>query len=194
VWPTLLVILLLPRIFLGAYGIPHLSPLAGLVLPDIQRRIALAFIAVILAVAFRGLASIRKLAPSVPVARPRDMPPDDPRHAIRDVLLVTTVLAIVIWAYMLHIFWQPFSVMSWPPSLASLENGVRGVAAFGFSVAIPAVLFVQLAAYAELWQDAPRSDARIRVLAIVHTALTVIAIALHVYDVLWVGAYQTVGL
>lgn len=189
VWIALLCILLLPPLFLAAYGIPHLNPFTGLLLPTIQRRISLGFLYFVLLIPIFYLRSSRRYAPTIRRG--------DPEPRTRDGLLVMTYGLGVAWAILLEPFWRPFSLLVWPPDLSSLVAGVRGVAAIAFTLVIPLVLFMSLAAHLEMlraiWKMGPkewRARRPLVALAAVHIALILLAVVLHAYDLLWIVRYQ----
>lgn len=192
--PLLLVVLLLPRLFLAAYGIPHLTPASGLLLPSMVRRIALIFLAAVLLVPVWAFHRARSRLGPGPVPRPRDLHATDLEDDRRELLLGCLFVLGAVWLLLLRSFWWPFSLLDWPPGLSSLA-AARGVTALAFTLVVPAVLFAGLALHGELlrqvWRLAP-SPRRSRLvgLAIGHVALLLIALALHAYDLLWVAKYQ----
>ncbi len=196
VWLGIAVVLLMPRLFLAAYGIPHLNPLTGLVLPDWQRRMALAFLFLVMLAPILYLRSSRRYAPQVEVRRPKDIDADEGGGLDRrDVLLILTYLLLAAWLLLLAPFWRPFSLFAWPPGLGSLTVGVRGVAALAFAVTVPLVLFMSLVAHIALLRRLrERNDwppaGRVRALAILHLALILVAVLLHAYDLLWIARYE----
>lgn len=192
--PLLLIVLLLPRLFLAAYGIPHLTPASGLLLPTLVRRLALVFLAAVLLVPVFGLRLARhRLGPGA-VARPRDLAAKDPEDDRRELLLGTTAVVGGVWLLLLQDFWTPFSLLGWPPTLDSLASA-RGVTAVAFSLVVPAVLFAGMALDAELLRTIrvlplSRRRTRLLLLAGAHLALLLVGLALHAYDLLWVAKYQ----
>lgn len=195
VLPVLLVVLLLPRLFLAAYGIPHLAPTSGLLLPTIVRRVALVFLAAVLLVPIWAFHQAKTRLGPGPVARPRDLDPAALEDDRRELLMACTVVVGVVWLVLLHSFWAPFSLLDWPPGVGSLA-GARGVAAVAFTLVVPATLFAGTALQGELLRAAwalPASPARSRLLALValHLALLLGALALHAYDLLWIAKYQS---
>lgn len=195
VLPLLLVVLLLPRLFLAAYGIPHLTPASGLLLPSLVNRMALVFLAAVLLVPIFALRQARHRLGPGPVARPKDLQATDLEDDRRELLIVAILLVGAIWLLLLKAFWSPFSLLAWPPSLASLDSA-RGVTAMAFTLAVPAALFAGAAIQAELlrvaWRLAPsRRRSRLLALAAAHVGLLLIALALHAYDLLWIAKYQS---
>jgi hypothetical protein len=199
IWLVLLVVLLLPRVFLGLYGIPHMSPLTGLLEPSLHRRITLVAIYCVLLVSILYLRSGRRYAPHIVPQRPKDLSKQDRSHSRRDVLLGLVVAILVLWSWLLYGFWRPFSLLEWPPSLDSLGQGVRGVSSIAFALVIPATLFVTAVAHLSLlhdiWREGQwRRRATLASLSGVHVAIAFLAIALHVYDLLWIVRYQSLTL
>ncbi len=194
-WPLTLCVLLLPRLFLGAYGIPHMSPLTGLLLPTMQRRIALAFLAIVVIVPVLSLRRTRRYDPSVATRRPRDLRTQPELGSTRDGLLLCVMAITLIWLLLLRNFWQPFSPLDWPPTLDSLAAGSRGVTAVAFALIIPLVLFLSIQGHAGLvravWR-APTTPLRSRILGFtsLHLLLDGLAVALHAYNLLWIVRYQ----
>lgn len=195
-WPALLCILLLPTPFLALYGIPHISPLTGLVLPDLLRRISMVTLYAILLLPVLYLRSSRTYAPDIVPRRPRDLSREDGSHAARDVLLWMQLGILVAWALLTAAFWRPFSLLEWPPSLGSLRAGVRGLAGITFSLVVPVVLFTSVAAHLHLLRELVaggrwRGHRPVLWLALLHVALALAAVCLHTYDILWIVRYQT---
>ncbi len=194
-WPTVLIILLLPRLFLGAVGIPHLNPLTGLVLPSITQSLATAFLFLLLVVPVLYLRGLRHYSPAgTGAVRPIHLPPEHPEHRARDALLVLTWVAGIFWAWLLRPFWQPFSLLAWPPGLASLES-VRGVASLTYTLVLPLVLLQTMAIHLDLIRDIREAGTLgqhrgLVAAAVGHVLLALGAMALHAYDVLWVVRYQ----
>ncbi len=199
-WPAIVCVLLLPRVFLAAVGIPHLNPLTGLVLPSITQTVATAFLFLLLLVPVLYLRGLRHYSAGAGAAsaarRPVHLARDDPQHRTRDALLVLTLVSGVFWAWLLHPFWQPFSLLAWPPGLGSLES-VRGVASLTYTLALPLVLLQTMAIHLDVirdvWETGAGALSRHRGLvaaATAHVVLALGAIALHAYDVLWVVRYQ----
>jgi hypothetical protein len=192
VFPLLLVILLLPRLFLGAYGIPHLTPMAGLLLPAAVRRVALLFLAVVLLAALVYVQRFRRGV--APLDKPRELAEDPVQDDRRLALLAALFLLGTAWLLLLRPFWSPFSLLAWPPGFESLTSA-RGVTALAVSLAVPLPLFGSLALQAELLRVAvqsPPSRLRLRVLVLTgfHAALALTALALHAYDLLWIARYE----
>lgn len=194
-WAALAVMLLLPRFFLAAYGIPHLNPLVGVVPQPWIVRYATIFLFVVLLMPILDLRAGRRGA-----AWPRTQGTlgGDPGERQRDTLLVGSLLVLVVWGLLLRPFWAPFSLLQWPPGLWSLAVGTRGVAALAFALVPPAVLFMTLSAHAALlrrlaWQ--PRTPARDRCLAVAvgHALLTLLAAILLGYDLLWIARYESLA-
>lgn len=194
-WLGLAVLLLLPRLFLGAYGIPHLNPLVGIVPQQWLVRIATVFLFVVLL-----LPTLYLRAGRTGHSWPKPPPGDDgtPTQRRRDTLLVGAALILVVWGLLLRPFWSPFSLLMWPPQLWSLSAGARGVAALAFAVLPPTVLFMALNAQVALLrrlEQAGRSPARDRCMAAaaLHVLLTLAAALLHGYDLLWIARYQNLA-
>lgn len=192
--PGLLVALLLPRLFLAAYGIPHMTPLTGLVLPSLQRQVGLVFLAVILILPIMALRQARRRLGAPPVLPPNKLADHDPIHARRDLLLACTLAVAIVWLLLMHTFWAPFSLIGWPPSLVSLDS-VRGITAVAFTLAPPVTLFMLIAVHAELGrvvarvQD-PERRARLLTLTLANILFLLLAVALHAYDLLWIARYN----
>lgn len=194
VLPVLLLVLLLPRLFLAAYGIPHLTPASGLLLPSLVQRVALVFLAAVLLVPVFGFRQVRHCLGPGRVPRPKELAPADLEDDRRELLLVGTVVLAAVWLLLLEAFWSPFSLLEWPPGLDSLASA-RGVTALAFTLVVPAVLFAGTALHAELvrtvWRLEPsRRRSRLLALALVHTASLLAALTLHAYDLLWIAKYQ----
>lgn len=194
VWPVLLLVLLLPRFFLAVYGIPHLNPLTGLVLPSIQRRITLVYLLIVVLVPIIYMRVGRRYAPHVAVPRPKQLADDDPAHGTRNALLLACGVLVPIWLLLMRPFWAPFSLLAWPPGLASLAS-VRGVAALSYTLAVPVPLFMVLSGHLGLLRELHRRNlwgARwdLAALGIAHIVFTLVAVALHGYDILWVVRYE----
>ena len=193
-WLALAVALLLPRLFLGAYGVPHLNPLVGLVPQQWLVRLATVFLFVILLLPALYLRAGRHGA-----KWPREHDHEgSPGQRRRDTLLVGLALLLVVWALLLKPFWAPFSLLQWPPELWSLSAGSRGVAALAFAVLPPAVLFMSLSAQVAVLRrllHAGRDPARDRCIAVasIHVALILTAAFLHGYDILWVARYESLA-
>jgi len=190
-WLALLNVALLPRIFLGAYGIPHMSPLTGLLLPTMQLRIALVFLFLVLLLPILYLRSSRRYAPDI-----RNPMATEEKGRRLEAMALATLGIIVTWAVLLRPFWQPFTLLELPPSLGSLHDGARGVAAVTFAIVPPAVLFVSLVAHVDLL-------ARVRIrrehpqrttlawLGSLHVGLILLATVQHAYVLLWIARYET---
>lgn len=195
VWPAALCILLAPRIFLAAYGVPHLNPLTGVILPAAQQRLTILFLFLILLVAVVYLRSTRRYARHILPKRPRDLSRADRSHQERDGLLWMGTFLLVAYAWLLHSFWQPFSLLHWPPGLESLSAGARGVASISFSLALPLILFHSVAGHAGLLGDLVKRRAlgqdHARTAAVcAHILLSLGAAAMHAYDLLWIAQYR----
>lgn len=182
-WPVLLIVFLLPRVFLGAtVDSPNLNPLSGLVLPSMIRRIALLFLFLVLLLPIAYLRSSRRYAPDLQVMRPKDLPREDHSHQARDILLVTMAALLVLWGWLLHPYWHPFTLLQWPPSLASLQSGVAGVARVAFSLTIPVVLYMTMVSHLGLVKQIVRSPGRhhgVLAMALLHVALALLAVVMH---------------
>lgn len=194
-WIGVAVVLLLPRLFLAGYGIPHMNPVVGLVSQQWIVRLATAFLFAALLVPILYLRAGRR---GVPWPRPHELPEGDPQARRHDALLIGIALLVVVWALMLRPFWTPFSLLQWPPELWSLTAGTRGVAALAFAVVLPAVLFTALAANAALLRvllDVAPSPDRTKCLSIAatHIALTLLAAFLHGYNLLWIARYESLA-
>ncbi len=194
-WLVVTVVLLLPRLFLAAYGIPHLNPFVGVVPQHWLVRTATVFLFLVLLAPLLYLRGGRLGAawPAIPPA---------PRVGAglrrRDTLLVGVALVLVVWAFVLHAFWAPFSLLQWPPRLWSLTTGARGLAALTFAVLPPAVYFLALTAQTTLAKallHQPRDAARDRCLAVTgaHILLALTAAFLHGYDLLWIARYESLA-
>lgn len=196
VFPFLLMVLLMPQSFLAAYGVPHFSPLTGLVLASFQRRVATAFLFGLLLLPIIHLRRTRRYAPDVTAQRPMVLADQDPIHHRRDVLVVLVLAVVLVWAALLWPFWKPFSLFAWPPSLQSFTVGIRGVAALAYSVFLPALLFIHLAAHAHgirylVAHAAWRTHWHRFTLLWIHVALGLVAAGLHIYNLLWIVRYQS---
>ncbi len=195
-WLLPLVLLLSPRIFLAAYGVPHLNPLTGVIFPDTQRHLALMFLFLLMLLAVMYLRSSRRYASHILAKRPRDMPRHDLSHQERDWLLWMIAGLALIWGWLLRPFWHPFSLFQWTPGLDSLRQGAAGVGALAFSIAIPLMLFINLASHLSLLRDIHQAKAwvterDVATMAAVHAALSLTAIILHAYDLLWIAQYRS---
>ncbi len=192
-WLALAVLLLLPRFFLAAYGIPHLNPLVGLVPQQWVVRFATVFLFVVLLLPTLYLRSGRSGA-----AWPPKAADDEAMQRRRDTLLVAVALLLVVWALVLRPFWTPFSLLRWPPALWSLTAGSRGVAALAFALLPPALLLMALNAQAALLRrlaHQPRTPERDRCIAAAgaHVLLVLMAAFLHGYDLLWIARYESLA-
>ncbi|HLF16587.1 MAG TPA: hypothetical protein VI796_04050 [Candidatus Thermoplasmatota archaeon] len=198
VWLLLAVGLLLPRLFLAAYGIPHLSPLTGLLLPDWQRRIALIFLFVAMLVPILYLRSSRLYAPTIRVRRPVEIDRVEGFMDRRDMLMILTYALLGVWILLLRPFWQPFSLLEWPVSFHSFTQGTRGVAAFGFAITLPMVMFMSLVAHLTLLRRLRKAQGwphrpQVQAMAILHVALILLVVFLHAYDLLWIVRYNSLS-
>lgn len=194
-WIALTVALLLPRLFLGAYGVPHLNPLVGVVPPLWLVRAGTVFLFLVLLAPLLYLRAGRRGAPWPALAPP---PREEAGLGRRDTLLAATALLLLVWAVLLRPFWTPFSLFQWPPETWSLTVGARGVAAVAFALVPPAVYFLALCAQGTLLGRLlrqPRDAARDRclALAILHTLLILTAAFLHGYDLLWIARYESLA-
>lgn len=194
-WLGVTVALLLPRLFLGAYGVPHLNPLVGIVPQQWLVRAATVFLFVVLLAPLLYLRGGRLGAawPTVPAGTR-----SGPGLRGRDTLLVGLALLLAAWAFVLHPFWAPFSLLQWPPALWSLTAGARGMAALAFALIPPAVYFLALTAQATLVKallEQTRDATRDRCLAaaLAHVLLTLTAAFLHGYDLLWIARYESLA-
>ncbi|HET6398360.1 MAG TPA: hypothetical protein VFH47_02265 [Candidatus Thermoplasmatota archaeon] len=188
-------VLLLPRIFLAAYGVPSLNPLTGLVSAGILARVSVTFVFVVLLLPILYLRSNRRYAPHLHPQRPKDLPPDHPDHRTRDLLVLQVAALVLGFALLLRPFWSPFTLLEWPPSLASLNAGPAGVHRLAFALLVPVLLFLTVAAHAQLLfrlgKDGWRARRGVAGLAAAHIALSLLGIALHAYDLLWIVRYQS---
>lgn len=193
VLPAVLLMLLWPQVFLAAYGIPHMSPLTGFVLPSLQRRLAVAYLFVVLWLPLLALRRTRGLA-AIEAVRPRSLPAHDPRHDRREALLLLLVLLGVSWLFLLRTFWQPFTLLMWPPGASSLITGTAGVARLAYTVLLPAALYLRGSAHAvalaALLRDGWRLHMQAIAVLLLHLGLVLGATALAVYDLLWIVDYQ----
>lgn len=194
-WIAVVVLLLLPRLFLGAYGIPHLNPLVGVVPAHWIVRLATAFLFFVLLAPLLSLRATRQgaLWPNQPLPPRRES-----GIRQRDALLAGTAILLAVWALLLHPFWAPFSLLQWPPALWSLSLGARGVAALAFALVPPAVYFLALCAQGTLFGRLlrqPASSGRDRCLAVAgaHILLILLAAFLHGYDLLWIARYESLA-
>lgn len=195
VWPALLCILLSPRVFLAAYGVPHMTPLTGVILPAAQQRLTHLFLFLVLLIAVLYVRGTRSYARHILAKRPRDLSRADRSHQERDGLLWMSAFLLVSFGWLLHSFWQPFSLLQWPPGLESLRAGARGVASVSFSLALPLILFTVLAGHASLFGELIRrrqlgTDHALTAATLLHMALSLGAVALHAYDLLWIAQYR----
>lgn len=192
---------LFPSIFLAVQGVPHLSPLAGLAPPELVRWIGLVGLVVVVLLVVLYLRSSRGYAAEISTPRKDEL--DDDAEARRDVLGLSLVVILVAWAWMLQGFWRPFSLLEWHGGdleayFASLELGARGVAGIAFAVVPPALLFIVLSAHLNLlWQVGRRrlwkEKKSVVALAWVHVAFCVVGVVLHMYNVLWIVRFRTLG-
>lgn len=195
-WLFVLLLLLAPRVFLAAYGVPHLNPLTGVILPDTQRYLSLLYLFLLLLLAVLYLRSSRRYAPHILPKRPRDLARHDRSHQERDTLLWMILGLGLLWGWLLRPFWHPFSLLAWPPELDSLRQGPAGVSSLAFSLTIPLMLFLNLVAHLGLLRDIARDDAwheerALVAWAMVHAALALTVIILHAYDLLWIAQYRS---
>lgn len=195
-WLILLLLLLAPRVFLAAYGIPHLNPLTGVVLPPTQRYLSLLFLFLLMLLAVLYLRSSRSYASHILPRRPRDLPRSDHSHQERDTLLWMILGLGLLWGWLLRPFWFPSSLLMWPPGLESLSQGPAGVSSLAFSLTIPLILFMNLVAHLSLLHDIARAgtwhkDARIATWAAIHAGLALAVILVHAYDLLWIAQYRS---
>lgn len=195
-WPVLLIVLLAPRLFLGAYGVPHMSPLTGLVLPSIQQRLTHGYLFLVLLVAVLYIRSTRRYARHIIPKRPKDLSTADRSHQERDGMLWMSAAILVAYAVLLRPFWAPFSLLAWPPGLESISVGARGVGSIAFSLVIPLLLFVSVSAHAALARDLQRRGKIgqrpwLFTGAVLHVVLGLAATALHAYDLLWIAQYRS---
>lgn len=195
IWIAVVVLLLLPRLFLGAYGIPHLNPLVGVVPQQWVVRAATVFLFVVLLLPTLYLRAGRK---GHAWPRPAEQDEGTTGQRRRDTLLVAATFTLVVWALLLRPFWSPFSLLMWPPELWSLTAGSRGVAALAFAVLPPTVLMMGLNAQVALLRRlkaTPRSPDRDRCIAAasLHVLLTLTAAFLHGYDLLWIARYESLA-
>ncbi len=194
-WPILLLIILTPRIFLAIFGIPHLTPLTGLTIPSVQQRLThvLLFAVILIVVAY--MRSTRRYASHVLAKRPRELSRDDRSHQERDALLWLGLALLVAYLFLLRSFWQPFSLLQWPPDLDSMRVGVRGVTSIVFSIAVPMVAFTTVSGHASLMRDLIRKGIwqehpGVFGLAAAHVAAGLACVAMHAYNLLWIAQYR----
>lgn len=201
VWGVVVVLALSPNIFLAVQGAPHLSPLAGLALPEVIRWVGLLGLALTLLLVVLYLRSSRSYAPSIVTRRPREF--EDRERDRWEILVVVLFVIVVAWGWMLQGFWRPFSLFQWHGAdlaayFASLNLGARGIAGVAFAVLPPALLFIVLSAHAELlWhigrRRAWRDEATVAALAAVHVGLCLLGIILHTYNLLWIVRFRSIG-
>lgn len=196
IWPALLCLLLAPRLFLAAYGIPHMNPLTGVITPAIQRQLTVTFLFLLLMLPAIYLRSSRSYAPHIEPQRPAHLKATDAAHTQRDLLLWMSLAIAIAWAWLLSPFWAPFSLLEWTPSLDSLRLGARGVGSIAFALTIPLVLWMSLNAHLvflhAVWQQAAFETRRRQIaLACLHVALILLALFLHIWDLLWIAQYRT---
>ncbi len=200
-WGVVVVFVLSPNIFLAVQGAPHLSPLAGLALPEMIRWVSLLGLALTLLLVVLYLRSSRSYAPSIATRRPREF--DDKEHDRWEVLVVLLFVIVVAWGWMLQGFWRPFSLFQWHGVefggyFASLTLGARGIAGLAFAVLPPALLFIVLSAHAEiLWEIGRRrswrDEVKVAALAGLHGAFCLLGIILHTYNLLWIVRFRSMG-
>lgn len=191
--PAVLVVLLLPRLFLVFFGIPHLTPWTGLLAPSVERSLALGYLFLILWLPLVAIRRTHVLAPHLEVFAPSALASDDPRHRRRTALLLLIVAVVAVWVIALRPFWHPFSLFSWPPGLGSLTT-VAGPARIAYVIILPTALLTRLAAHA----GALLRTLRLRPVHVVatagaltlHVVLTLAAAALALYDLFWIVQYQ----
>lgn len=193
---ALLLVLLLPRVFLALYGIPHLSPAAGYLAPQAVQSIAAAHVAAIVLIAALYLRSSGMEA-HVPVRRPIELRDGSGQHLARTGLQVALLVTVVASLWALRGFWQPFSLLEWPPGLASLSS-VRATASIAVAVAPPALLLCALVGHIEhLWTIVAGRSFRARrseTLWTVALATGVVVCGwLHLRNLLWVERFQQAG-
>lgn len=196
IWPALLCLLLAPRVFLAAYGVPHMHPLTGVITPAIQRQLTVTFLFLLLLLPAIYLRSSRSYAPHIEPQRPVHLDPDDATHTQRDLLLWMSVAIAVAWAWLLSPFWSPFSLLEWTPDLDSLRLGARGVGSIAFALTIPLVLWMSLNAHLVFlhaaWQREVFATRRRQIaLAALHVVLILAALVLHIWDLLWIAQYRS---
>lgn len=201
VWGAAVCVALFPNVFLAVQGIPHLSPLAGLALPELVRWISLMGLVVVLLLVVLYLRSSRGYAAEIATPYRDELSEGD--VARRDVLAVSLVVIFVGWAWMLQGFWRPFSLLEWhgldvEAYFASLGLGARGVAGIAFAVVPPALLFLVISAHLDLlWQVGRRGlwreKRQVAALAFLHVGLCVLGVALHLYNVLWIVRFRSLG-
>ncbi len=195
IWPILLMVFLIPRVFLAAFGVPHLSPLTGLTIPSVQQRITHVLLFTLILIAAAYLRSTSRYASHVIAKRPKDLSREDRSHQERDALLWLGLGLLLAYAFLLRSFWQPFSLVAWPPDLDSLRVGARGVASITFSIAIPLIVFTVITSHAGLLRDLVRKSLwrekpEVFLLAATHVALGITCVAMHAYDLLWIAQYR----
>lgn len=190
--PLLLTLALQPRLFLAAYGIPHLSPLTGIATPAIQQRVAAGFLYALLLVPVAYLRVVewyRGAADLAPPKRPRA--PWD-----RSLLPALTLLLAILWAALLAPFHGRFPLLSWPPDVTLYAAGVQGLSAVAYTLVVPLTLFAAIAAHAAFLEEVHRGRtwravAPSAALAAAHILLCLLATALAAYNALWIVSYES---
>lgn len=195
VWPILLIVFLLPRVFLALFGIPHLNPLTGLAPVWVHQRVAATTLYAVLLLAVLHLRSGRSYAPDIRVQRPKDLSRNDGRHDDRDVLLMLQIVLLGLWSWLLWPFWRPLAATLFQPSVDTLANAAVGVAGAAFGLVLPLLMWTTLVAHGRLLhalveKRALRRHREIALLAAVHVVLALTAILLHAYNALWIARYQ----
>ncbi len=189
-WPALICLLLQPRIFLGAYGVPHLSPLTGVVLPALQQQITHIFLFGLLWLMVAYLRQTRHYALGIKPLRPVEMRRRDAGHNERDALLWMGLGIVVVFGLLLRSFWEPFSLIAWPPSLASLTTS-RGVAGIAFALTPPLILFTSTVGHAALLRhEGLHGRKPVLAAATLHVGLSLLALSMHAYNLLWLAQYR----
>lgn len=185
-YPLALVILLAPRVFLAAYGVPHMSPWTGLVSTALQQRIATTYMFALLLIPILHLRRARRYAPQIVPLRPRDLGPEDLLHNQRDLVLLLQGGIVVAWLALLWPFWGPIDPAA----------GVRGIDRIVFAVFLPTILFVHATAHAQAWYRLAKVGGPKSAMALLaaHIVLGLVAAALHVYAMLWIVRYQALSL
>lgn len=200
-WGVAVCVALAPNLFLAVQGVPHLSPLAGLVLPGVVRWVGLVGMLVVLLLVVLYLRSSRSYAPEIDTKRAREL--DEDETARRDVAGLCLIVVVVAWGWMLQGFWQPFSLLQWHGLdlsgwFSSLGRGARGISGLAFAVLPPALLFIVMSAHLDLlwqlrkagvWSEQPK----VAGLAFLHAGLCVVAVVFHMYGVTWIVRFRSWG-
>ncbi len=189
-WPAVLALFMQPRIFLGAYGVPHMSPLTGVVPPEMQQQVSHVFLFALLLVMVAYLRHTRHYALGIVPLRPIQMRRLDDGHRERDALLWMGLGVLLVYGALLRPFWEPFSLAEWPPGFSSLES-TRGIASITFAIVPPLLMFTSITGHAMLLRHETLKGRRPIVAAsIAHIGLCLLVVALHAYNLLWIAQYR----